>query len=69
MHSKSEIMINDEVIKKLFGALKNLKSKEGIEFVYNYVHLLYYKCHKINPIIYMFSWSDKKEKSKKKSHQ
>ena len=20
---------------------------EGIEFVYNYVHLLYYKCHKI----------------------
>ena len=55
MHSKSEIMINDEVIKKLFCALKNLKSKEGIEFVYNYVHLLYYKCHKINPIIYMFS--------------
>ena len=22
---------------------------EGSEFVFNYVHLLYYKCHKINP--------------------
>ena len=21
----------------------------GSEFVFNYVHLLYYKCHKINP--------------------
>ena len=22
---------------------------KGNEFVFNYVHLLYYKCHKINP--------------------
>ena len=22
---------------------------EGNDFVFNYIHLLYYKCHKINP--------------------
>ena len=60
MHSKSdkiEIMINDEadeVIKELFDSLKNrynnnLESMKGSDFVFNYVHLLYYKCHKINP--------------------
>ena len=60
MHSKSdsiEIMINDEadeVIKELFYSLKsryqnNLESIKGSEFVSNYVNLLYYKCHKINP--------------------
>ena len=60
MHSKSdsiEIMINDEankVIKELFDSLKNryqnnLESMEGSGFVFHYVHLLYYKCHKINP--------------------
>ena len=60
MHSKSyniEIMINDEadeVIKELFDSLKNryqnnLKSVKGSEFVFDYVHLLYYKFHKINP--------------------
>ena len=60
MHSKSdniEIMINDEadeVIKVLLDSLKNryqknLESMKGSEFVFNYVHLLYYKCHKINP--------------------
>ena len=59
MHSKSdniEIMINDEadeVIKELFDSLKNryqnnLESMKGSEFVFDYVHLLYYKCHKIN---------------------
>ena len=59
-HSKSdniEIMINDEadeVIKELFDSLKkryqnNLESMKGSEFAFNYVHLLYYKCHKINP--------------------
>ena len=50
-------MINDEsdeVIKKLFKSLKNryqnnLESMKGSEFVFDYVHLLYYKCHKINP--------------------
>ena len=60
MHSKSdniEIMISDEadeVIKELFDSLKNryqnnLESMKGSEFVFDYVHLLYYKCHKINP--------------------
>ena len=60
MHSKSdntEIMINDEaneVIKQLFHSLKNrhqnnLESIKSSEFVFNYVHLLYYKCLKINP--------------------
>ena len=59
MHSKSdniEIMINDEadeVIKELFDSLKNrdqnnLKSMKGSVFVFNYVHLMYYKCHKVN---------------------
>ena len=60
MHSKSdniEIMINykgDQVIKELFDLSKNryqnnLESMKGSEFVFNYVHLLHYKCHKINP--------------------
>ena len=59
MHSKSdntEIMINneaDEVIKELFDAMKNryqsnLESMKSSEFVFDYVHLLYYKYHKIN---------------------
>ena len=60
MHSKSdsiEIMINDEedeVIEEIYDSLKNrcqkkLESMEGSEFVSDYVHLLYYKFHKINP--------------------
>ena len=60
IHSKShniEIMINDdadEVMKELSGSLKsryqnNLESMQGSEFVFDYVNLLYYKCHKINP--------------------
>ena len=60
MHSKSdsiEIMINDEageVIQEIFDLLKNrykynLESMKDSEFVFHYVHLLYYKCHKINP--------------------
>ena len=60
MHSKSdniEIMINDdadEVIEELFKSLKNryqndLESMKGSEFDFDYVHLLCYKCHKINP--------------------
>ena len=58
-----KIMINDradkviKVIEELFKSLKNryqnnlksMKSSEGSEFVFDYVHLLYYKCHKINP--------------------
>ena len=60
MHSKSdnmEIMFNDEadeVIEKLFESPKNihqnnLESMKGSEFDFNYVHLQYYKYHKINP--------------------
>ena len=60
MHPKSdnkEIMINgetDEVIEELFDSLKNryqnnLESMKGSEFVFDYVHLLYCICHKINP--------------------
>ena len=60
IHLKSdniEIMINeegDEVIKELFNSLKkryqnNLKSMKSIAFVFDYVQLLYCKCHKINP--------------------
>ena len=50
-------MINDEtdeVIKEHFDSLKdryqnNLESRKGNEFAFVYVHLLYYKYHKINP--------------------
>ena len=60
MHSKSdnvEIMINDEAdeaIKERFDSLKNrcqnnLELMKSSEFIFDYVHLLYYKCHKINP--------------------
>ena len=60
MHSKGdtiEIMINDEadeLIEKPFESLKsryqnNLESMKGIDFVFDYVLILYYKCHKINP--------------------
>ena len=49
-------MISDEageVIKKLFDSLKNryqnnLQSMRGSKFVFDYIQLLYYKCHKIN---------------------
>ena len=60
MHSKNdnmEISMNDEadkVIKERFDSLKyiyqnNLESIKGTEFVFDYVHLLDYKRHKINP--------------------
>ena len=60
MHSKSnniEIMINDETdegIEELFDSIKNryqnnLESMKGSDFVFDYVQLLYYECHKINP--------------------
>ena len=60
MHSKSdnkEIMINDEadeVVEGLFESLLNIykngfeKLMGGSKFVFDYVHLLYYKCNKIN---------------------
>ena len=56
MHSKCdnmEIMINEEVneiIKELFDSLKIDINIIWHEFAFDYVHLLYYKCHKINPI-------------------
>ena len=61
MHSKSdnkEVMSNkkpDKVIKKLFKSVlnryqKNLEtSMGGSVFIFDYVHLLYYKCYKRNP--------------------
>ena len=50
-------MISDEaneVIKEVFDYQKNryqnnLESIKGSEFAFDYVQLLYYKCHKINP--------------------
>ena len=59
MHSKSdniEIIMNDdadEIIKELFDSLKkiyqnNLESNCST-FVFDYVTLLYYKCHKLKP--------------------
>ena len=50
-------MINDEadeIIKVLSDLVKNryqnnLESMKGSDFVFDYVQLLYYKCHKINP--------------------
>ena len=50
-------MISDEAddfTEKSFKSLKNiyqnnLESIKGSEFVFDYVHLLYYECHKINP--------------------
>ena len=44
----------DEVIEELFESLRNIyqnnleKLMKGSEFVFDYAHLLYYKCHKIN---------------------
>ena len=63
MHSKSDnvgIMFNDKqekVIKELFESLLSKyqvgleTSMRGGEFVFDYVHLLYYKCYIINPIV------------------
>ena len=63
MHSESdniEIMINDEtnkIIKGLFDSLKNryqnnLESMKGSAFVFDYVHLLYCKCHTLRKDIF-----------------
>ena len=57
VHTKSDnikVLINDEVIKKLFDSLKigyqnNLETMKNSEFIFDYVHLLYYKCNRINP--------------------
>ena len=84
MHSKSdkiEIMNNDEtdeVIQELFQSLKNryqnnLESLKGSEFVFHYVQLLHYKCHKRNlnrggSYIDSPDWI-KNKKTNNKSHQ
>ena len=52
-----EIIISDEadkVTKELFDSLKTgyqnvLESIKSSELVFDYVNLIYYKCHKINP--------------------
>ena len=55
MHLKSdniEIMINDEVdevMKELFDLLKNSYQNILESMIFDYVQLLYYKYHKINP--------------------
>ena len=85
MHSKSdniEIMINDkvdEVIKELFGLLKNrfankLELMKSSKFVFDYIHLVYFECHKINPnrggsYIDPSDWIKKTQKNNNKSHQ
>ena len=83
MHPKSDnikIMISDkanEVIKKPFYSLKNryqnnLQSIRGSEFVFDFVKLLYYKCHKINLSLggsYINSPDWIKNKSSNKSYQ
>ena len=43
----------DEVLKELFDSLKNryqnnLESMKGSEFVFDYAHLMYNKCHEID---------------------
>ena len=59
MHSKSdniETMIcdeTDEVVKKRFDSLKNRYQNNSLsmrasKFIFNYVQLLYYKCHTMN---------------------
>ena len=84
MHSKTgdiEIMMNDEadeVVDELFESLKkryqiSWKNQWKIVSLFDYVHLFYYKCHKINPNWdepYTFlSWLDKKQKNSNKSYQ
>ena len=85
MHSKGdniEFMINyeaDEVAEKLFQSLLSRyqirveTSMKDSEFVFDFVDILYYKCHKTNPdqvgsYINTPEWI-KKNKSNNKSHQ
>ena len=53
VHSKSDnmkIVISDEADEVIIFFLIhiNLQFMRGTEFVFNYLQLLYYKCHKIN---------------------
>ena len=69
----------DEVIEELFQSLLSRyqigleTSRKGSQFVFDCVHLLYFKYHKINPnqggsYIDTPNWI-KKQKSNNKSHQ
>ena len=61
MHLESnniEIMVKDEADEVIEELLKSPQNRyqsnleeliKGSEFVFDYVHLLYYNCHKINP--------------------
>ena len=71
-------MITADEIIELFDSLKNryqnnLRLMKGSEFVFDYVHSLYYKCHKINPNCggsYIDSPNrTKNKKGNNKSHQ
>ena len=68
------MMINDKadkVIKKLSKSFLNRyqnnlgKLMKGSELVFDYVHLLYYRCHKINPN-HVWSYTDSSKWIKKK---
>ena len=72
-------MMNDQTdeIIELLESLKNryqknLESMRYNGFVFDYVHLLYYQCHKINLNCgrsYRFSWLGKKQKSNNITYQ
>ena len=72
------MMKQKKFVKNFFDLLKNryqnnLESMKGSDFVFDYIHLLYYKCCKINPkrgVWYIDSpdWI-KKQKSISKSQQ
>ena len=61
LHSESdniEIMINDKPDEVIEGLSQSVLSRyqislektvKGSSFIFDYVHLLYYKCHRINP--------------------
>ena len=85
MHSKSDniaIMINDKeekVTEELFESLLNRyqigleTSVRGSDFIFDYIHVLYYKCHKINSnrrgsYVVSPDWI-KNKKSNNKPHQ
>ena len=56
--NKKEIMINDKadevtktLLKLIIKRYQNISeiSMRGSDFIFDCIHLLYYKCHKINP--------------------
>ena len=42
-------MLKKMTLKKFFLIQNNLELMKSSAFVLDYVHLFYYKCHKINP--------------------